>query len=278
MECGKNAWIERDAVSGKHRIKSDTCKLRICPRCRLRQSNKLKRRLESTLARGSPTEWRFFTLTMRHSNAPLTVQLNNLRKCFRRLRQRSLWKTSQTGSVAVIEVTRNTTYGQWHPHLHIVSYGKYLPQRQLSKAWLQITLTSKVVDVRPLKNRDGAAKYLSAYLAKSPEGLEATDSLAMLEWYDALKGARMTWCNGKLPGRDDEIEEAKPEWISLGKLSDVVARASRGDVDSVQACAELTINPSVYKGIEDEIELKRLRPWFTYKAQGPPASEAAERN
>jgi len=58
----------------------------------------------------------FVTLTMKNSNDPQCIR--DLRKGFRKLRNRKLWKSKVAGGVAGIEVT-NIGNG-WHPHLHTV--------------------------------------------------------------------------------------------------------------------------------------------------------------
>lgn len=158
-------------------------------------------------------ESRFLTLTRRHSDRPLSDQLDDLYKCFRRLRQRTLWKERVRGGCAMLELEYNHVSKRWHPHLHVLIEGDYIPQAQLSKTWLDVTGDSHVVDIRKVKNDFGAANYLTKYLTKAlPTHILRTVHL-LQEAVPALKGRRFlltfgTWTPAKLTTEpsDDQWE------------------------------------------------------------------------
>jgi hypothetical protein len=99
-------------------------------------------------------------------NTPdLEDRLDKLVKSFRKLRQRKLWKRTQKGGFYTIEVTEGVD--GWHPHLHIVSYGYFLPLRRLSYVWRQITKDSHHVCLRMIRDGSDIARYVSKYITKA---------------------------------------------------------------------------------------------------------------
>ncbi|KKM62827.1 hypothetical protein LCGC14_1517790, partial [marine sediment metagenome] len=94
-------------------------------------------------------EVRFITLTLRINWEPLGDQVTRLMRCFARLRRRVLWKSTQFGGVAFLELKRRPHNHTWHPHVHIISEGLWIEKRDLSKAWLEITGDSFIVKVKP---------------------------------------------------------------------------------------------------------------------------------
>ena len=64
------------------------------------------------------------TLTIQNNDTMTTELLRWLLKCFRRLRQRKLWKNTVAGGWVSLEIT-NRGKG-WHPHLHILADAEWL--------------------------------------------------------------------------------------------------------------------------------------------------------
>jgi hypothetical protein len=91
----------------------------------------------------------------------------HLLKSFRKLRSKKLWKSNVAGGAFVLEVTG--VPGNWHCHLHAVIQSRYIPQAQLSRAWLNVSGAVYVWIKRTATNRIVA--YLTKYLAK-PSVLE----------------------------------------------------------------------------------------------------------
>lgn len=228
--CGRNAWVQRSVGTGRLRVVSDSCKLRICPRCQHIAANRIRRRLTTALTSRTPQSWRLITLTQRSTSAPLRIQIANLKAAFRRLRQRAFWKAHVIGGYAVLEITINEKTHLWHPHLHIVAEGKFIPQAELSKEWCTASRGSKIVDVRVIKDTEKAIDYVARYVTKVPEQLHSHPPEKAFELYQAMQGNRYLIAFGEVPKpQDPEPDPTEPQdWEPFTKLSDLLADASRG--------------------------------------------------
>lgn len=193
-------------------------------------------KLEHQLRSPAPAPWRMITLTLKSTDEPLADQLANLEAAFRRLRQMRVWKATQIGGRSVIEITYNVRTEQWHPHLHVLTCGKFLAQETLARMWKRATGGSYVVDIRAIKNAHEVANYLSSYLGKPPalEGAANPEALWWEHW-TALRKKQMLKTFGKcpeivVPREPGEDEDTTDEWEPLGSLNVIVYRAERGDV------------------------------------------------
>jgi hypothetical protein len=133
---------------------------------------------------------RFVTLTLKSSTQSLKHQLDRLYDAFRALRRREFWKAHVFAGIAVAEVTRNRDTGAWHPHLHVIVDGTYMPQSALSDEWHTVTGDSSIVDIRAVHDRRTAAKYVACYVAK-PAALLTLPPAAVIEFAYAVHGRRM---------------------------------------------------------------------------------------
>lgn len=52
-------------------------------------------------------------------------------------------------------------------HIHMVLDSNYIPQRKISTIWKAVTGDSYIVDVRAVRGKRGAARYLAKYLTKA---------------------------------------------------------------------------------------------------------------
>ena len=186
--CGSHAMVEWSESTGRYRIRANYCRSRHCEPCMRSKANKIARNLEARLKAGADQEYRFVTLTLAHSSAPLADQIRRLFGCFRKLRHRGLWKCTQRGGAFMLEVKKSKT--GWHPHLHIVTSGSFLNQRALSEIWREITGDSFIVDVRQVKSAHDAAYYVSKYITKGTSADVWDDDDAAAEWITASKGVR----------------------------------------------------------------------------------------
>lgn len=134
------------------------CKKWSCPDCGPRKARKLAARIMKTPCR------RFITLTVRPDPALSPAQLLDVlsaswRICWKRIKRAQ--GPRATGYVRIVELTKAGT-----PHLHIVADSAYIPQRQLSRWWQELT-GSPIVDIRVVKTARGVSRYLTKYLTKA---------------------------------------------------------------------------------------------------------------
>jgi hypothetical protein len=189
---------------------------------------------------------RHLVLTAPVSNAPLRHQLDDLRTAFRRLRSTPLWKRTQLGGTYSIEVTRNARTGLWHPHVHIITDGTFLPHHMARDAWrdcLRRTVCwaclapdgACVVDLRKVTSRGKASEYIAKYVAK-PAVLEGWPDDAICELSLAIAGMRMVHSFGSLHNQcleSEEPNESPGASEFLADLGQVVRRAKAGDPESL---------------------------------------------
>jgi hypothetical protein len=153
---------------------------------------------------------RLVTLTIKHRTEDLKSALTRLRGGFRKLRNSKWWKRLVVGGVVCTEIKRGAD-GCWHPHLHILCEGDFIPAQQLSEAWLAATGDSHIVDVRRITNDRQAAAYVTKYVTKPIDAALVEIPEDLDECIKALHHARMfepfgTWrqelmmCEANDPG------------------------------------------------------------------------------
>jgi len=143
------------------------CSSKSCSVCTDIRRWRIRERIQYALTglpSGQVLRWRHVVLTVKNS-PDLANRLDHLVKSFRKLRHRAVWKSSQYGGFYVIEITEGVD--GWHPHLHIVSYGHYVPWRKLLAAWCRVTGDSRHIQVSTIRDGANIAYYISKYITKA---------------------------------------------------------------------------------------------------------------
>lgn len=226
--CGASAWVAHaEGNPTQLRIIADYCHDRFCKPCAAARA----RRLENALvAHVAGKRVRLVTLTLRSSTDPLKHQVKRLQLCFRRLRQRNIWKTRVKGGLATIEITRNHVNGKWHPHLHVVATGGFIPQAELARNWEAVTGDSSIVDVRDLGTNEATCRYVAKYTSKGIPSSIMYDRELAIQVVAALTGTRTFTCFGDWHGFAVTTSRSDTTWIKIAPLDAVIAAAHRGDV------------------------------------------------
>lgn len=172
----------------RYQVAPNHCRDRFCVVCgRARQA-----RIAENLARYlQGTTPRLLTLTLRHTNTPLTDQLDRLYASFRKLRQTPIFRNHADGGIAFLELTIGKADGLWHPHLHILLLGGFIPQAAIRAQWLAITGDSDVVDIRSVKAVQEAVRYVAKYATKPATAGVIRSPVHLREAVTALAGRRM---------------------------------------------------------------------------------------
>jgi hypothetical protein len=237
--CGRYAFVVRDLETGRLFLRGEACKLRICPVCRRRIQQKSSNRVLDFITRHQDLHWQFITLTLKHSADPLPHQLDRLVSCFRKLRQRKLWRSSVATGYAVIEVTyhpagswspngRRRSHDEWHPHLHVIAATQFIDWSLLRTDWFAVTTDSSNIDCSLVESAHHAAHYIAKYIGKPPDlNLRAHPDRAA-EYYAALRNRRLLMPFGAtikntLPPRD-----APPTTQLVCRYQDLRTAASGG--------------------------------------------------
>lgn len=219
--CRSHAFFYAHKSTRTVKVISSRCGLRWCPLCvrtkRFIITNSVKRWILSI------KRPKFLTFTLAHSSAPLSDQIDKLYKSFILLRRRPLFKKAIKGGIWFFQLTVSKVDGRFHPHLHCVCDGLYIDKFKLSAEWLHCSKSSKIVDIKAVKDVGKVADYVARY-ATAPCRLVDFSKEKQLEIFDALHGTRIcgTWGTGK----DIKLTPEKPtdsgDWINLGSFWDVI--------------------------------------------------------
>lgn len=226
--CRSSAWFVRHRVSGQVRVASSRCNLRWCPLCiKTKRFIMLQSLIPWVKNAKKP---KFITLTLKHSDAPLQHQISSLYGFFRTLRKRPYWKSRIKGGIWFFQVTKSKSDGLWHPHLHVLCEGRYIPHGDLSGIWCDITHGSSIVDTRAVKNPKKAAEYVSRY-ASAPCSLDSFDLDGAVEVVDALAGRRICGTFGTAKGLQLVPKKCpdSDEWEYLAGFTETMFNRHKND-------------------------------------------------
>lgn len=190
--CRSRAWFMRDKETGIVHVSSNACRLRWCPLCSGSRTAYITKSIEPWIQK--QRFLRFLTLTLRHSNASLSNQIRYLYDSFRKLRNDKQFRKYCKGGIWFFQTKRDSTGEQWHPHIHALIVGKFIPHAWLSVKWVRITKNSNIVDIRAVKLAEKTAEYVARYAAR-PALLERYNLEERLDIFAAFHRLRLcgTW-------------------------------------------------------------------------------------
>lgn len=237
--CGAYSWVSQDLDTGQLFLRGESCKLRVCPVCRRVIQRRSARRVLDFMDSRPNLKWQFQTFTLKHAKTELTVQLNRLVRCFRRLRQRKLWRESVSTGYAVIEVTfhpkgslsqsgRIREQSEWHPHLHVLAATEFIDWGLLRKAWFDITGDSDNIDCQLVQSSTHAAHYVAKYIGKPPDlHLRAEPSRAA-EYYKALNHRRLLMPFGATSKHQPPTNPPRSNTVPVCRFSALLTASANG--------------------------------------------------
>lgn len=169
------------AESGKLH-NANFCKDRLCPMCSWRRSYKIFAQVSQIMELiGKDYKFLFLTLTVPNC-APyeLSKTITRLISSWDRFYHYKAFKKAVKGYFRALEITRNKTTGEYHPHFHIVlavskSYGSnkdYIKHDEWLEMWRKAYKDSSItqVDIRLAKSKsketDSAVDSLSSAVAE----------------------------------------------------------------------------------------------------------------
>lgn len=239
--CGSAAWVLQDKDDpNNHRLATNRCRHRWCEAC----AGDRRRVITRNLATRLPTDdLRLLTLTLKSTPGDLHTQLDRLYDCFRQFRRHRDIRDRMTGGIYFLELTFNDRTEMWHPHLHVLFAGSYLPHAIAKQTWLDLTGDSFIVDVRQLRDRRGAATYVAKYASKSVAASVWTSPSRLCQAMLALEGRRTFQTFGDWR----ELQLSKPliddvVWEPLCTLADLITRAQAGEQDARRILSEIAAN------------------------------------
>lgn len=179
------------------------CRDRLCPLCAASRSGQVTERIMSATANADAL--RFITFTVKSCDATLREQLDRLTDRYKALRKTDMWKRHVRGAIATIEVTFNQNTRQFHPHLHVIADGSYWDQKSIASTWQSVTGDSCVVDIRAVRGRNNAAKYIAKYAAK-PGDIASWPAGQINEYADAIHRRRMLIATGTMHNAKSDVD------------------------------------------------------------------------
>ncbi len=229
-ECGSALWLLRDGREVE--LACNRCHDRLCLPCQKQRQTAVIEGIMLKMLDGGG-ECRFVTLTLKHGDAPLSVQIERLTSSFKNLRKHPAVASRLQGGAWFLEVKLSKDKHRWHPHLHIIAKGSFIPQRELSKAWYETTGDSYIVDVQAIGDPRKRAAYVTKYATK-PLANEVTLQPAKLdEFIAAIKGKRLYQCFGDWAGAVRREPPPKRKLESVGRFDSIWREACRGDVQAM---------------------------------------------
>lgn len=213
--CRSAAYFVRHEDSGEVQVRSKHCGLRWCPMCATSRQAWISTECERWFVK--VTKPRLVTLTLRHTDAPLSLQISNLYEYFRKFRKRKFFSDKTRGGVWFFHIKKSKNDHRWHPHLHMLIDSEFLDSKEVSKLWAKITGGSKIVHVKAVTNPTNSVKHAARYSAE-PCDLSTHSLIDSLEVFYALHGRRIagTWGTARMISFRPKPQEDRKQWKTLG--------------------------------------------------------------
>lgn len=238
--CGTESIVYYSEEEKRYRIGGKFCHSRFCEPCMRAKANLIAANLREKLEAGKEGQYRFLTLTLKHSDSPLREQIDKLRHCFKCLRTLPLWKNNCTGGAAVLEINWSKDTAQFHPHLHVIMEGDPIAKARIQEAWHALTGDSYVIDIKKLDSRKDTAYYVGKYIAKGSNNDLWWNEGAREEFIKAMQGQRSLFTFGTWRGFALlKKPEKSDSWKRVGSLDEIVARFRKGEKWAIQLLDKL---------------------------------------
>jgi len=248
-QCRTRSWYVRDDADMSVAVHSNACRLRWCPMCAEMRKKTVARSCFDFLK--DQGRVRLLTLTVKHGDKPLTDQLEFLKKCFIKLRNSVKWKRYVTGCVWFLHVKDNGANRGWHPHLHVLLTGQYVPQEWLSAKWRKITGESFIVDIREVYDLEEALFDACRYVGR-PANLLDVEEDCRVDLMHALDGVRLCGTTGickAISLRPPRLKDREGNYTVLGSYYAVHRLASLGDIQARQILQAERLGQPIPPGI-----------------------------
>jgi hypothetical protein len=197
--CGSTGWLQRSiatepipgGVRHRYRIVTCNCHDRLCVPCANTRAFIIRQHLQPLIA---GKQLLFITLTLAGKDQGLREKIDRLYKGFRALRTHPTFMDAVTGGAAFLEIKWSDKAQRWHPHLHIIADGHYIPKSDLAAAWRSITGDSYIVDIQRETRPEAVESYVCKYASKPLNSSFVNSPELLDEALMALKGRRLCLC------------------------------------------------------------------------------------
>lgn len=259
--CGYKSYVvQHPDDPNTYRLVGSSCHDRFCRPCaRLRAQVVANNLYDHTERR----QTRFVTLTLKHASRFLKPELDRLYRSFARLRRTQFWMDHVKGGAAFCEVKFSERSQSWHPHLHCLVEGRYIPHELLRNHWYNVTGDSTVVDVRPVPDRQAVIKYVTKYVAKGLGQTYVNRPKLLDECILAMVGRRLCTTFGSWRGVSLTDNNPETTWVHIGPFDAILYAAIDGDAVSKSILRDMGVDPAKALLLDD---------------RGPPAERVTVRH
>lgn len=235
--CGFGAYVLESVTQPRtYKIAGSNCHDRFCVPCSRLRSQCICNSLNDAIG---TSVVRFITLTLKHDTDSLFMMLNRLYDSFAKLRRHKLWKKLVDGGAAFVEVKWSERSEEWHPHLHVLVVGRFIPHSELRKAWYAVTGDSLIVDIRLARNKGDVSHYVTKYVTKVLSNTFVNRPNLLDESVLAMRGRKLCLTFGSWRGVLLTKDDDGCEWVNRGSLNEWFARAMQGDQEAAILCNDL---------------------------------------
>ncbi len=230
-DCCRSPQIAINRDTSEIRIQEYRCKLRICSYCGRARAQQLKAKMLPLVEKMNSPRMIGFSLVSNNDN--LRDQFNRLVESFAKLRRSKLWKAHFSKGFYTLEATHNRQTDQWHPHIHGIVDGDFVPQKSLVKLWREITTDSCIVFVKLCRSHRQGINYITKYITKTQDAYTVPQH-RLAEWALTLRGMRFLNLFGGLkhPTINDEDEPTKMDVQILTPMNQLSAAIYDGDQEA----------------------------------------------
>lgn len=244
--CGTDPWVYQCVENPEeYRVKAAWCHDRFCQVCAGQRSRHIASVILAKIGDVKPL---MITLTLCDTSNGLRDALKRLMVSFRLLRETEIWKRKIRGGAWFLEVKYSSRSARWHPHIHIIADGDYLPGTELTGAWSAITGDSFHTDITREHDHGKIGGYCTKYASKPLNPSFSGDPALLDEAILACVGKRLcstfgTWRGLKLAD-SGPVPEAEADILlhynPVCRLSELFQRIKAGNATSahILVCLE----------------------------------------
>lgn len=245
--CGRDAWVvQHPKNQHDYRVMSNFCNDRFCVPCARARGALVA---ENLLTAVGDKPIRMITLTLKTDpTCPLRTSLDRLYFSFAKLRRTAFWQSHVTGGAALLEVAYSARSPRWHPHLHILAHGRFIPQSDLSAAWQQATGNSFIVDIRSIPDTETVVRYVTKYVSKPMHASVHRSHDLLCELIVAVRARRLCLTFGTWRGLQLLQSGPLTDWVYIGTFAEVRKRAADGNCDAQKIINTLNAQRQVSSG------------------------------
>jgi predicted RNA-binding Zn-ribbon protein involved in translation (DUF1610 family) len=191
-DCGRNFLTIQCVHCGKRHFVLAGSRDRTCPAC----AKEIYRR---QLLRYGPIvknrkNLKFLTLTSKPIRKQDPRQVRDLGIWFNKLLHRKKFSKAWKGIIATVECKKSKT-GLFYYHLHAIVEGDFIPQKEISDAWCQISGFPIVHIKRIWRTQTKAFRYVMKYVLK---GFGFNDDKDKKDFKTSMKGVRYVRSYGSM--------------------------------------------------------------------------------